>query len=467
MPPTGEAIPFDEERPDVTTPTGVDSSMTLNISDAPHRRTMTAWIAGVLTLLVAFAVVALTPTRANAATPVDLGTADSFAVLAGAEVTNTGPSVVTGDVGVHPGTSISGFPPGTVNGTLHSGDTVAEQAKTDLVAAYNDAAGQASNGALPPDAGGLTLVPGVYTASSSLGLTGTLTLDAQGDPNAVWVFQVGSTLTTASNSSVSLINGASPCNVFWQIGSSATLGTGTTFVGTIMAKAAITVTTGATIDGRALAEVEAVTLDTNRITRPECAGSTTTTTGDAATGDAATGDAATGDAATGDAATGDAATGDAATGDAATGDAATGDAATGDAATGDAATGDAATGDAATGDAATGDAATGDAATGDDGGYHDGGYHDGGYHDGGYHDGGYHDGGYHDGGYDHGGYHDGGYHDGGYHDGDTARSPGIPASARESAGCTNARSTLSELFPRLSAGPVGPAWAHSAECAHG
>ncbi|WP_328399007.1 ice-binding family protein [Streptomyces sp. NBC_00390] len=453
---------------------------------------MTAWIAGVLTLLVAFAVVAVTPTRANAATPVDLGTAESFAVLAGAEVTNTGPSVVTGDVGVHPGTSISGFPPGTVNGTSHSGDTVAEQAKTDLVAAYNDAAGQASNGALPPDAGGLTLVPGVYTASSSLGLTGTLTLNAQGDPNAVWVFQVGSTLTTASNSSVSLINGASPCNVFWQIGSSATLGTGTTFVGTIMAKAAITVATGATIDGRALAEVEAVTLDTNRITRPECAGTTTTTTtgdaatttttgdaatttttgdaatttttgdaatgdaatGDAATGDAATGDAATGDAATGDAATGDAATGDAATGDAATGDAATGDAATGDAATGDAATGDAATGDAATGDAATGDAATGDAATGDDGGYHDGGYHDGGYHDGGYHDGGYHDGGYHDGGYDHGG----------YNDGDTPRSP---ASARESAGCTNARSTLSELFPRLSAGPVSPAWALSAECAHG
>ncbi|ATW49026.1 ice-binding family protein [Streptomyces peucetius] len=400
--------------------------MTPNIPDAPHRRTMTAWIAGVLTLLVAFAVVAVTPTQANAATPVNLGTADSFAVLAGAEVTNTGPSVVTGDVGVHPGTSISGFPPGTVNGTVHSGDTVAQQAKTDLVAAYNDAAGQASNGALPPDAGGLTLVPGVYTASSSLGLTGTLTLDAEGDPNAVWVFQVGSTLTTASNSSVSLINGASPCNVFWQIGSSATLGTGTTFVGTIMAKAAITVTTGASIDGRALAEVEAVTLDTNRITRPECAGTTTTTTtgdaatttttgdaatttttGDAATGDAATGDAATGDAATGDAATGDAATGDAATGDAATGDAATGDAATGDAATGDAATGDAATGDAATGDAATGDAATGDAATGDDGGYDDGGYDDGGYHDGGYHDGGYHHGGYHDGGYHHGGYHDG------------------------------------------------------------
>ncbi|MEU0394267.1 ice-binding family protein [Streptomyces sp. NPDC006208] len=434
--------------------------MTLNIPDAPHRRTMTAWIAGVLTLLVAFAVVAVTPTRANAATPVNLGTAESFAVLAGAEVTNTGSSVVTGDVGVHPGTSISGFPPGTVNGTLHSGDTVAGQAKVDLVAAYNDAAGQASNGALPPDAGGLTLVPGVYTASSSLGLTGTLTLDAQGNSNAVWVFQVGSTLTTASNSSVSLINGASPCNVFWQIGSSATLGTGTTFVGTIMAKAAITVATGASIDGRALAEVEAVTLDTNRITRPECAGTTTTTT----TGDAAT-TTTTGDAAT-TTTTGDAAT-TTTTGDAATGDAATGDAATGDAATGDAATGDAATGDAATGDAATGDAATGDAATGDDGGYHDGGYNHGGYNHGGYNDGGYNHGGYNDGGYNHGGYNDGGYNHGGHNDGNTARSPGTPASVRESAGCTSARSTLSEFFPLRSAGPLSRPGVLSAECAHG
>jgi hypothetical protein len=390
--------------------------MRLNIYDAPHRRTMTAWFAGVLTLLVAVVVVAVTPTRANAATAVNLGTADSFAVLAGAAVTNTGPSVVTGDVGVHPGTSISGFAPngpGTVNGTMHSADTVAQQAKTDLVAAYNDAAGQASDAALPPDAGGLTLVPGVYTASSTLQLTGTLTLDAQGDPNAVWVFQVGSALTTASGSSVSLINGASPCNVFWQIGSSATLGTGTHFVGTIMAKAAITVTTGATIEGRALAEVEAVTLDTNVITRPECDGATTTGDDAAATGDdtattgddaatagddaATTGDdaATTGDdAATGDTAatTGDTAaatTGDtaaAATGDTAatTGDtaaAATGDTAatTGDTAaatTGDtaaAATGDTAaatTGDTAaatTGDAAaTGQAATGDAATGYD-----------------------------------------------------------------------------------------------------
>ncbi|MET9945643.1 ice-binding family protein [Streptomyces sp. NPDC006341] len=221
--------------------------------------------------MIASAVVAVTPNRADAlATPVPLGTATSFAVLAGAAVTNTGPSVITGDVGVHPGTSISGFPPGLVLGTLHSADSVAQQAKTDLVAAYNNAAGQATDGALPPDAGGLTLVPGVYTASSTLGLTGTLTLDAQGDPNAVWVFQVGSGLTTASASRVLLVNGAAPCNVFWQVGSSATLGTNSTFVGTIMAGAAVTATTGASIDGRALAITEAVTLDTNRITRATC-----------------------------------------------------------------------------------------------------------------------------------------------------------------------------------------------------
>ncbi|CAM5669672.1 hypothetical protein SBADM41S_06644 [Streptomyces badius] len=113
-------------------------------------------------------------------------------------------------------------------------DAVALQAKSDLVVAYNNAAGQATDAALPPDAGGLTLVPGVYTASSTLGLTGTLTLDAEGDPNAVWVFQVGSGLTTASASRVNLINGAQPCNVFWQIGSSATLGTDSTFIGNIL-----------------------------------------------------------------------------------------------------------------------------------------------------------------------------------------------------------------------------------------
>ncbi|MFL4909409.1 ice-binding family protein [Streptomyces sp. MMS24-I2-30] len=188
-----------------------------------------------------------------------------------------------------PGTSITGYgPPAVVNGTQHSADTVAQDAQTDLITAYDDAAGQPSDGALPPDAGGLTLVPGVYTASSTLGLTGTLTLDAQGDPNAVWVFQIGSGLTTASSSSVSLINGASPCNVFWKVGSSATLGTSTAFVGNILAMTSITATTSATIEGRALARNGAVTLDTNTITRPQCATGTTGATTTAGTTGATT-----------------------------------------------------------------------------------------------------------------------------------------------------------------------------------
>ncbi|MGW5848735.1 ice-binding family protein, partial [Streptomyces sp. NPDC055254] len=206
--------------------------MTLETTGTALRRTTPVWIATALAMVIASAVVAVTPTQANAiATPVPLGTAASFAVLAGSEITNTGPSVITGDLGVSPGTVISGFQPGIVFGAQHSGptDQVGLQAKSDLVVAYNNAAGQASDAALPPDAGGLTLVPNVHTASSTLGLTGTLTLDAQGDPAAVWVFQVGSGLTTATSSNVSLINGASPCNVFWQIGSSATLGTETNF----------------------------------------------------------------------------------------------------------------------------------------------------------------------------------------------------------------------------------------------
>jgi hypothetical protein len=244
---------------------------------------MPHWVAAVLAPLIALSVVAVASAPASAtATPVPLGTADSFAVLAGQTVTNTGPSVITGDLGVSPGTAITGFPPGLVNGVQYSAGPTALQAQSDLVAAFNNAAGQATDSALPPDAGGLTLVPGVYTASSDLHLTGTLTLDAQGNPNAVWVFQVGSALITSSASRVLLINGASPCNVFWEVGSSATLGTQSTFVGNILALTSISATTGASIDGRALARNGSVTLDTNRITRPQCAtGGTTggTTTG--------------------------------------------------------------------------------------------------------------------------------------------------------------------------------------------
>jgi len=203
-------------------------------------------------------------------TPVDLGTAGTYSVLGGQTVTNTGPSVLSDNVGVSPGTAITGFPPGVALGDTHSADAHALQAQSDLTIAYNDAAGQAPDESVSGDLGGLTLEPGVYNASSSIGLTGTVALDAQGDPDAVFVFQVGSTLTTASASTVALLNGAQACNVFWQIGSSATLGTNSTFVGTIMALTSISVTTGTTVDGRALARNGSVTLDSDVFTQSAC-----------------------------------------------------------------------------------------------------------------------------------------------------------------------------------------------------
>ena len=204
-------------------------------------------------------------------TTISLGTANSFAVLAGSTVTNIGFSIITGDVGVSPGTSITGFPPGIVNGTVHNNDGVASQAQTDLTAAYNAAASLACNFDLTgQDLGGLTLTPGVYCFTSSAQLTGILTLDAQNDPNAQFIFKIGSTLTTASNSSIVLINEAQACNIFFQVGSSATLGTNTQFIGNILALTSITATTGATVDGRLLAQNGAVTLDTNNITVSFC-----------------------------------------------------------------------------------------------------------------------------------------------------------------------------------------------------
>ena len=181
-------------------------------------------------------------------------------------------TVVNGDLGVSPGSAVTGFPPGVVNGTIHAADATAAGAQVDLTAAYIDAATRTPTGALPPAIGGLTFTEGVYNAPAAVGLTGTVTLDAQGDPNAVFIFQIGSALTTASGSTVDLINGANPCNVFWQIGSSATLGTGSTFAGNILALTSITVTTGVTVNGRALARNGAVTLDSNLINRPaDCA----------------------------------------------------------------------------------------------------------------------------------------------------------------------------------------------------
>ncbi len=195
-----------------------------------------------------------------------LGTAASFAVLGGSTVTNIGGTVVTGDLGVSPGSAIIGFPPGVVVGTIHATDAVAAQAQADGTVAYNNLAGQACDADLTSqNLGGLTLTPGVYCFSSSAQLTGILTLDGQGDPDAVFVFQIGSTLTTASAAAVLLINSASACNVFWQLGSSATLGTGSAFAGNLLALTSITLNSTASIAGRALARNGAVTLDTNSI----------------------------------------------------------------------------------------------------------------------------------------------------------------------------------------------------------
>jgi Ice-binding-like len=198
---------------------------------------------------------------------VNLGTVDPFAVLAGSTVTNTGPSIVSGDLGVSPGSAITGFPPGTVSGTIHNTDAVAMQAQNDLTTAYNFAAGESCGTNLTgQDLGGLTLTPGVYCFTSAAQLTGALTLNAQGNSNAVFVFQIGSTLTTASASSVLFSNGGEGDNVFWQIGSSAVLGTTTAFAGNILALTSISLDTGANIGcGRALARNGAVTMDTNDV----------------------------------------------------------------------------------------------------------------------------------------------------------------------------------------------------------
>ncbi len=200
-----------------------------------------------------------------------LGTAQSFAVLGGSTVTNTGPSVLTGNLGVSPGTAITGFPPGTVTGATHAANAVALQAQNDVITQYNALAGAACSADLTgQNLGGQTLTSGVYCFSSSAQLTGTLTLNAQGNANATFIFKTGSTLTTAGGSSVALINGGNPCGVAWQIGSSATLGTTTSFIGNLIALSSITLNTGANIIGRALARNGAVTLDTNNISFVAC-----------------------------------------------------------------------------------------------------------------------------------------------------------------------------------------------------
>jgi hypothetical protein len=208
----------------------------------------------------------------GATATVGLGSAAGFSVLGGSTVTNTGPTTMFGDLGLSPGSSVTGAP--HVLGQTHVDDAVAIGAKNALTTAYSNAESRPSSGSAGTDLAGQTFLPGVRTASSSLLLSsGSVTLNAQGDPNAVFIFQIGSTLITGSNTTVQLVNGAQACNVFWQVGSSATLGTGTRFVGTIMASASISANTAATIHGRLLARTGAVTLDTNTITTSNCASS--------------------------------------------------------------------------------------------------------------------------------------------------------------------------------------------------
>jgi Ice-binding-like len=242
-------------------------------SRAQRRRPGYAWLAvGPVAAAGAIAMVIASQPAVAATAPVGLGTAGSFAVLAGTTVTNTGPSSISGDLGVSPGTAVTGFPPGIVSsGTIHRADGVAMGAQSDLTTGYNDAAGRSPTANVPGFIGaGQTLAPGVYKASSSLEVGGSLTLDAGGDPNAVFIFQAPSTLVTDSASSVILTDGAQACNVFWQVGSSATLGTSSAFTGSILALTSISVDTGDTIAGRALARNGAVTLDDDTITVPSC-----------------------------------------------------------------------------------------------------------------------------------------------------------------------------------------------------
>ena len=241
-----------------------------------------------LSIVVSALVLGVWPMAALAATQPRMGTAANFAVLAGSTITNTGSTVISGGLGLSPGSAVTGFPPGSAT-VQHKTDAVALSAKNALVTAYNDLASWGATRSMTgQDLGGKTLGPGVYTFSSSAQLTGTLTLRG----NGIYIFQMGSTLTTASNSKVLVTGGAQGCGVYWKVGSSATLGSGTQLVGTVIALTSITMVTGATIiPGRALARNGAVTLDSNRISMPRggcSATSATTGTGTTSTGTTST-----------------------------------------------------------------------------------------------------------------------------------------------------------------------------------
>lgn len=210
------------------------------------------------------------PLQTTIQSDIPLGAADNFAILAGSGITNTGASVINGDLGLSPGTSVGGFPPGILNGTLHINDSVANQSKMDIIAAYDNAKNRTATDivTLSGNIGGLTLTPGLYKSTSSLALSsGDVTFDALGNPNAVFVIQIASAFTATSGRKVILAGGAQASNIFWQVGSSATFGTTTAFKGNIIALQSISFNTGATLDGRALTRNGAVTLSGNTITK--------------------------------------------------------------------------------------------------------------------------------------------------------------------------------------------------------
>lgn len=210
------------------------------------------------------------PSQTTVQPSVSMAGAANLAILAGSAVSSTGATVITGDLGLSPGTSVGGFPPGILNGTQHVNDAIANQAKLDLTAAYNDAAGRTCTDivTLSGNMGGLTLTPGLYKSTSSLAISsGDLTFDAQGNPNAVFIIQIASTLTTTSGRKVILSGGATASHIFWQVGTSATFGTTSVFKGTVMAMQSITFNTGATLDGRALARSGAVVMAGNTIVK--------------------------------------------------------------------------------------------------------------------------------------------------------------------------------------------------------
>jgi len=229
-----------------------------------------------ISMAVLFALMMSAPTNAAAeTTSVNLGAASTYAVLAAETITNTGTSTIGGsaggDVGLYAGTSITGVSTLTISGTFHAADATANLAKIALSAAYDDAAGRTPVITRPAELGGSTLKPGVYVSDTGeFQITGTLTLDGEGNNGSVFIFKAGSTLKTANGSNVKLINGARVCNIVWQVGSSATLGTNSKFSGRILASSSITATTGANVQGQLLAKTGSVTLDTNNIQNVVC-----------------------------------------------------------------------------------------------------------------------------------------------------------------------------------------------------